>query len=69
MGGLKAICRSRGLTQEAMAARFQVSLSTWQRYEACTSDPSPKMRETIADFLGVTLDQLAGRHPVDVDVA
>ena len=35
----------------------------WVRWESGITDPSSEHRNAIADALGVTLDQLAGRAP------
>lgn len=62
----KAIREALGLTQEQCAAALNIPAQRWRRYENLKSDPSPEMRDAIADLLGVSLDQLAGRAPFQV---
>ena len=61
MRNLKQIREAKGHTQNQMARRFGVSEQTWRRYEQGKTEPSWKKAAEIADFLGVSLDELAGR--------
>lgn len=61
MTELQSIRQARGYSQEYMARHFNVSLSTWRRYEKLRADPPADLRNAIADYLEVSLDQLAGR--------
>ncbi|MDA3649333.1 helix-turn-helix transcriptional regulator [Saccharopolyspora indica] len=55
--------RSRGHTQETLAHRLEVDVSTVARWERGASTPTPRMREALARELGLSLDQLAGLLP------
>lgn len=61
----KAIREALGWTQEQCASALEIPVQRWRRYENQKSDPSPEMRDAIADLLGVSLDQLAGRAPFE----
>jgi transcriptional regulator with XRE-family HTH domain len=61
MRSLKKIREAKGHTQEQMAQRFGVSVMTWRRYEQGKTEPTWEKAEAIADYLGVTLDEIAGR--------
>lgn len=41
-----------------------MSAMTYQRYEKNLRDPTAPVLVKLADFYGVTLDQLAGRTPL-----
>lgn len=72
MKNLRAIRKARGYTREAFALALWPHLKTMSalqkldRYERCQNDPDQATRNAIADLLGVTLDQLAGRAPFEV---
>lgn len=55
--------RSRGHTQETLAHRLEVDVSTVARWERGASTPTPRMREALARELGLSLDQLAALLP------
>ncbi|GAA4618257.1 MFS transporter [Saccharopolyspora hordei] len=55
--------RSRGHTQETLAYRLRVDVSTVARWERGASTPTPRMREALARELGLSLDQLAALLP------
>jgi transcriptional regulator with XRE-family HTH domain len=65
MERLRAIRKALGYTVQQCADGVGVSHAKWTRWEALASDPNRHERHKIADFLGVTLDQLAGRAPYD----
>lgn len=62
MQKLKAIRLARKVTQEFCAKALGIPLHRWRRYENLQNDPGPEMRLRIADLLGTSLDQLAGRE-------
>ncbi len=61
MKNLRKIRVARSLTQEQLAAILGIGVPRLRRYEQCKNDPPPDLRHKIADELGATLDQLAGR--------
>lgn len=58
---LQQLRRSKGITQEEAADIFEVSLSSYQKYERDAISPSYDTLIKIADFYGVTTDFLLGR--------
>jgi len=58
---LQKLRRSRGLTQEEAASIFEVSLSSYQKYERDAIFPSYDTLIRIADFYSVSVDYLLGR--------
>ena len=56
--------KKRGLSREAVARALEISSMTYQRYEKDLRDPTAPLMVKLADFYGVTLDQLAGRAPL-----
>jgi transcriptional regulator with XRE-family HTH domain len=69
MKALREIRKARKLTTKSCANALGVVESTWVRWETGGTDPGPTQRNAIADMLGVTLDQLAGRQDFDQRVA
>ena len=61
---LRACRAAQGWTQRELAERAGVAVATVQCYERGVRAPSLACAELLADALGVTLDQLAGRAPV-----
>ena len=59
---LQQLRRSKGITQEEAADIFEVSLSSYQKYERDAISPSYDTLIKIADFYGVTTDYLLGRE-------
>lgn len=59
---LKAIRKSRHLTQKQLAKRIPVSIATMRRYEEGVNAKRPKDStvDDIADSLGVTTEELFG---------
>lgn len=55
--------RNCGHTQETLAQRLGVDVSTVARWERGASTPTPRMREALARELAVSLDQLAALLP------
>lgn len=56
--------KKRGLSREAVARALEISSMTYQRYEKDLRDPTAPLMVKLADFYGVTLDQLVGRDPL-----
>ena len=61
---LLALRKERGLSREAVAMALEISSMTYQRYEKDLRDPTAPLMVKLADFYGVTLDQLVGRAPL-----
>ena len=61
---VRAIRAARGLSQRELAERAGVSSAALGTYERGTRAPSLANAILLADALGVTLDQIAGRAPV-----
>ena len=56
--------KKRGLSREAVARALEISAMTYQRYEKNLRDPDAPLLVKLADFFGVTLDELVGRAPL-----
>lgn len=61
---LLTLRKERGLSREAVARALDISSMTYQRYEKDLREPTAPFMVKLADFYGVTLDQLAGRTPL-----
>ena len=61
---LFALRKQRKLSREAVARALEMSAMTYQRYEKDLRDPTAPVLVKLADFYGVTLDQLVGRAPL-----
>lgn len=61
---LLTLRKKRGLSREAVARALEISSMTYQRYEKDLRDPTAPLMVKLADFYGVTLDQLVGRAPL-----
>ena len=61
---LMILRKERGLSREAVARALEISSMTYQRYEKDLRDPTAPLMVKLADFYGVTLDQLVGRAPL-----
>ena len=59
---LKRIRKEKGITQEQLADKVGVSPQAVSKWEL-SSYPDPQLFPAIADFLGVTIDELFGRAP------
>jgi transcriptional regulator with XRE-family HTH domain len=57
---VKALRAKSGLTQEGLARKADVTLSTVRKLEQTNADPSWDTAQRIAKALGVSLDKLAG---------
>lgn len=63
---VRTVRASKGMTQKQLAGRAGVSPAVIVAYERGARSPSLRNAIAIADVLGVTLDQLAGRAPVEI---
>lgn len=55
---LRELRQRERLTQEKMAARHQVNLSTWKQWETGGSKPPPEKVLELAEHYGLSLDQI-----------
>jgi transcriptional regulator with XRE-family HTH domain len=58
---LRALRLGAGLTQVELSVKCGVSLSAIRQYEQDHKEPALRSAVRIADVLGVSLDELAGR--------
>lgn len=65
---LKELRSERGLSQKELADVLDCSVTVYSRYETGAREPSLDTLIRLADFYGVTLDELVGRAPMDVVV-
>lgn len=61
---LRTLRKDKELSAEVVAVNCKISHSTYRRYETGEREPSLSVAYTLADFYGVTLDQLSGRAPL-----
>lgn len=61
---LARLRKDAGYSQRALAAEIGISNRMVAYYEAQTAHPPAHLLPTIADALGLTIDQLVGRDPV-----
>ena len=59
---LAALRLGRGLTQKALAQQLKLGLHTYQRYEYGEREPALSTLVAIADFYGMSLDDLVCRE-------
>lgn len=59
---LKKIRKEKGITQEQLAEHIGISPQAVSKWEM-SSYPDPQLLPKIADYLGVTIDELFGRVP------
>lgn len=60
---LKEIRESKGISQRQAALALNLSPTVYNRYENGLREPSNAMLLVIADYFGVTVDELLGRVP------
>lgn len=65
---LKELRTERGLSQKEVADALACSITVYSRYETGAREPSIDSLIRLADFYGVTLDELVGRTPVPVTI-
>ena len=61
---LKELRKSRGLTQEQLAAIIGVERSSVGKYESRPIIPSSEILNKLADYFGVSVDYLLGRADI-----
>lgn len=59
---LKEIREARGISQRQAALGLNLSPTVYNRYENGIREPSAAMLLVIADYFGVTVDELLGRE-------
>ena len=62
---IKEIRTAKGISQRKAALDLGLSPVVYGRYENEIRKPEPEMLATIADYLGVTVDELIGREDAD----
>ncbi len=60
---LLALRKKRGLSRDVVSKAIGISAKTYERYEKNERNPDAPVLVKLADFYGVTLDQLVGRAP------
>lgn len=60
---LKELRKTKNLTQAEVAANLGISAQVFSRYERGDHEPDNKMLCKLADFFGVSVDELLGRSP------
>ena len=63
MNRLKELRIKKGVLQSDVAAYIGVNNSTYAYYERGTHNPPPETLCKLADFFGVSVDELLGRTP------
>lgn len=63
MTRLKELRLKKGVLQSDVAAYIGVNNSTYAYYERGTHNPTPETLCKLADFFGVSVDELLGRTP------
>ena len=62
---IKQIRQSRGISQATAARDLNLSQTVYNRYENGVREPSAIILSAIADYYGVTVDELLGRPAPD----
>ncbi|KHM52779.1 hypothetical protein NZ47_02780 [Anaerovibrio lipolyticus] len=55
MNNLKKYREEKGYTQEMLAAKFNITVRSYQNYEADRKEPKIRLANRIAKFLGTTI--------------
>lgn len=63
MENLKILRKKTNLTQKEVADAVGITFQTYSYYETGRTNPTPEMLCKLADFFGVTVDELLGRTP------
>ena len=61
---LLTLREAKKLSREKVSRVLELSSKTYDRYEKNEGEPTAPTLIKLADFYGVTLDQLAGREPL-----
>ena len=59
---LRLLRKARGLRQQELADQLGISLRAYQYYERNEREPQLSVLVRIADYFGISLDELAGRE-------
>ena len=62
---LKELRLRQGFTQKELSAMLGIVLRAYQRYEAGDREPNVDTLIKLADFYGVSMDELLGRTPLN----
>lgn len=62
---LKAIRISRGVSQKVVSDALGCSTVVYSRYETGARQPPIEVLISLADFYGISMDELVGRVPMD----
>ena len=66
MEKLQQIREERGLKQKDVAADLNISRSTYSSYETGAREPSLDMLIKIADYFGLSIDDMLSHHPTHI---
>ncbi len=58
---LLTLRKERKLSRQTVADAIKISVRSYQRYENAEREPTASVMVALADFYGVTLDELVGR--------
>lgn len=64
---LKEIRESKGISQRQAAIGLNLSPTVYNRYENGTREPSNLVLLAMADYFGVTVDELLGKPALETD--
>lgn len=59
---LRLLRKAHGLKQQELADQLGISLRAYQYYERNEREPQLSVLVRIADYFGISLDELAGRE-------
>lgn len=65
---LKEIRKQRNFNQKVIADYLNCSQAVYSRYESGEREPALDVLIRLADFYGVTLDELVGRTPMQIEI-
>lgn len=63
MKSLKILRKKRNLTQKDVADAIGITFQTYSYYETGRTKPTPETLCKLADYFGITVDELLGRSP------
>ena len=56
--------KAKGVSREAVSRALEISTKSYERYEKNEREPGATLLVKLAEYYGVTLDQLVGRAPL-----
>jgi transcriptional regulator with XRE-family HTH domain len=65
---LRTLRRQRDMTQKEAAQALNISASAWGMYESGKREPDIETLHMLADYFGVSLDQLTGKEPASKQI-